>query len=89
MLENNTTINFSDEQLENITIALKNITELFDRICKQIKNIFVEVFEILKKWLESDIKIIKRIKKGKRYIFYIKKEKLYMFFRRFKIWVMQ
>ncbi|MGM9879478.1 MAG: hypothetical protein ACI31R_05610 [Bacilli bacterium] len=74
MLENNTTINFSDEQLENIKTALRNITELFDRICKQIKNIFIEVFDSLKKWLESDIKIIKRRKKGKRYIFYIKKK---------------
>lgn len=84
MVENNVSIQLTEEQLEIIRQSIKTITESFKIIIEKIAEIVHYIFEWAKEILDTEIKIVKIKKKSKRYIPYVIKEKLYLYMERIK-----
>lgn len=81
MIENNISMQLTEEQLEIIKENLKIITETFKAIIEKIAEFVYCVFEWIKEVLNTEITIVRRKKKGKRYIHSIRREKLYLYMK--------
>jgi len=81
MIENNISMQLTEEQLEIIKQNIKIIAEAVKTIIEKIVELVHYVFEWTKEVLNTEITIVKRKKKGKRYIHSIRREKLYLYMK--------
>lgn len=83
MAENNfITLQFTDEQLEIMKKNIENFVEVVSKIWEAMKDIIVEALNWVKEVMNTEIILVKRERKGKRYVPYITKQKLYSYLMR-------
>lgn len=73
-------------QFEDVMLSIVNeLAEIFKRIYEAIKETVINIWERLHELLDKDVLIVKRKRKGNRYIVTFVKKKLYKILKRVKI----